>query len=212
MVSYLDFNWSPCALVLKDDPREQVRFESFPLETGITEGYNADYTKTVGRAAEPFGRIWQGGDWNPINLELEFRAGISFFDRTIPTVGLVIGKMLNKVNWLKAAAFPRTRVRPARSAKNELGKPKTFGKTDLASYGGQTADPPMVLFVWGLFMTLQGRITAWTVTWKPPFDPITGKPHGASVNLTYQPESSFYPNWYDIRDGSIPNTLVAQLL
>lgn len=210
MVSIIDFSHSPCALVLHDAPNERLQFESFPVEEGITEGYNADYVKTTGRAAEPFGRIWQGGDWNPINITLEFRAGLSALD--LGPRGVVIGRMLNKVNWLKAAPFPRTLQRPSRSPKNELGKPKTFGRTQMMSYGGQTADPPIVLFVWGLFMTLRGRVTAWTVTWKGPYEPISGKPHGALVAVTFQPESGFYPNWYDIRDGSIPNSIVARLL
>jgi len=210
MVSVIDFNYSPCALVLKNDPTSRIEFQSFPVEEGITEGYNADYVKTSGRAAEPFGRLWQGGDWNPININLQFRAGMdlaSFGPR-----GVIIGRMLNKVNWIKAAPFPRPRLRPQRAAKYKLGEAKKFARTAMSSYGGQTADPPFVLFVWGLFMTLQGKVTAWTVTWMGPYEPISGKPHGANVQLTFQPESGFYPNWYDIKDGYTPDSLVARLL
>lgn len=202
--------YSPCALMLKDNPIEQVRFESFPIDGGITEGYNADYTKTVGRAAEPFGRMWQGGDWNPIQLDLEFRAGIGRYDLGPP--GTVIGRMVRKVNWLKAAAFPRTLTRSGRSTKNDLGEQAKYGRQNYASYGGQCADPPLALFVWGVFMVIQGRVTAWTVNWVGPYEPITGRPHGAKVGLTFQPESGFYPNWYDVRDGSFPPTVAGKVM
>jgi len=208
VVTRTDF--SPCALVLKNNPKEQVRFQSFPVEGGITEGYNTEYAKTIGTAAEPFGRMWRGGDWNPIQLDLEFRAGLRRSDLGPP--GFVIGRMIRNVNWLKAAAFPRTETRVARKTKGELGEQKRLGRSEMRSYGGQAADPPIVLFVWGIFMTLRGRISAWTVNWTGPYEPITGKPHGAKVGLTFQPESGFYPNWYDIREGSIPGSLSGKVL
>jgi len=206
MPSVVDFSYSPCALVLEAEPTEQVRFQSFPVEEGIVEGYNADYVKTPGRASEPFGRMWTGGDWAPINLSLEFRAGMSYLE--LGTPGRTIGKMISKVDWLKAAAFPRTLVRSPRNLKADIGPIESssslFGPTP---YGGQTQDPPIVLFVWGFFMVLRGRITAWTVTWKGPFQPISGKPHGANVQLTFQPESGMYPDWYTIKDGTIPSNV-----
>jgi len=207
MVSVIDFNYSPCALVLEDDITSRIMFQSFPYEEGIVEGYNADYTKTGGRASEPFGRMWQGGDWNPVNISLQFRAGLSIDDFGPP--GVVIGKMLRKVSWIKATPFPRTKTRPAPTVTTGA---KGFGKAGSTSYGGQAANPPYVLFVWGLFMTLRGKVTAWTVNWKGPYEPISGKPHGADVQLTFQPESGFYPNWWDISEGSNPSSVVARIL
>jgi hypothetical protein len=204
--------YSPCALVLEQMPTERVQFESFPADEGITEGYNADYVKTGGRAAEPYGRMWQGGDWNPINITLEFHAGMSYLE--VGTPGQVIGQMIKKVDWLKALPFPRPMTRPMRAGKSDLGKRQAVGVSGFASYGGQTADPPIVLFVWGLFMTLKGRVTAWTVTWKGPYEVISGKPHHASVALTFQPESGFYPNWYDIVDGyrGVPTAFLGRFI
>jgi hypothetical protein len=209
MPSVVDFNYSPCALVLETNPLERVSFQSFP-DRGIGEGYSATYAPTTGRAAEPFGRIWGGGDWAAIQLELEFRAGLSRSEIGPP--GIAIGKMINKINWLKACPFPRPDTRPARQAKVVAGQPKSFGKTDQTSYGGQAADPPIILFVWGMFMTLRGVVTDWRLTWTGPYEPISGKPHGAEISLSFQPQSGFYPNWYDIRDGSMPNTILGRFI
>jgi len=82
----------------------------------------------------------------------------------------------------------------------------------MSSYGGQAADPPLILFVWGLFMVIKGRISAWTVNWTGPYEPVTGRPHGAKVGLTFQPESGFYPNWYDISDGPFPSTFSGKII
>jgi len=200
----------PCALAIEDNPEQIVYFPSFPVDAGIIEGYRADYTATGGRASEPFGRIWEGGDWSPIDLTLDFRAGLDTFDLGPPAV--VIGRMINKINWLKATAFPRTDNEPLRAAQapSSTGA-KTFGKAANTSYSGQAADPPYVLFIWGFFMILRGRIISWEVNWKGPFEPISGKPHGAEVSLTFQPESRFYHNWYDVVKGNMPNTLLARL-
>jgi len=222
----------PCALVLEDDPTQRVQFESFPVEDGVSEGYNADYAKTDGRAAEPLGRMWVGGDWQAINISLVYRAGLSFFEIGPP--GVAISRMIEKVNWLKAAAFPRTKTRqvPAQkgnalpaafAAASGIGPVSSiFGAVGQAQnlqsssrMATQAAEPPYVLFVWGLFMTLRGRVTAWQVRWTGPYDPITAKPHGAEVMLTYQPESGFYPDWYSVRDtggGKVPSSLVGRLL
>lgn len=198
----------PCMFMLEDAPEEELRFESFPVDEGITEGYNADYTKDPLPVSEPRQRSYRGGDWNPIQFTLHFRAGISLADRGAP--GTVIGRMINKVNWLEAAAFPRTTERTGghwgRFQELAGGGMGQVGHVSKGSPG-----PPIVVFFWGLFMNLRGRVIAWTVQWQGPYDPVSGKPHGALVGLTYQPESGFYPNWWDVKGGKMPQGITGRV-
>jgi hypothetical protein len=205
----------PCALVLEKNPTERVQFESFPAEEGITEGYNADYAKLGDKySGEPIRRTWQGGDWNPISITLNFRAGLNPLE--IGPIGVAIGRMLGKVNWLKASTFPRPDTYTPAGKKALPSGAKSAGASKASGIlSGLAGRPPYVLFVWGLFMTLRGRIPAWTVQWQGPYEPISGKPHGAIVTLTFQPESGFFPNWYSVRDtggGNTPASVVSRFI
>lgn len=208
----------PCSLLLEDDISSYIAFESFPVDEGITEGYNADFTKTQeGRAAEPLRRTWQGGDWNPIQISLTFVAGLNPLEAG-PT-GRAVNKMVDKINWIKAACFPRTdEYSPAGVKESPTTDPVKKGRrrrsyrVENAALAGRV---PFVLFVWGLFMTFRGKIHAWTVQWGGPFDPISGKPGSAIVNITYMPENGFYPNWYSIRSSGgnkVPSSIIGNFI
>lgn len=205
----------PCALVLEDDQTERVQFESFPVDEGITEGYNADYTKMGDKqAGEPIRRTWRGGDWNPISITLNFRAGLNPLESG--PIGLAIGRMVGKVNWLKASTFPRPDTYTPVGRKPLPTETKSAGeKKEGSVLAGLAGRPPHILFVWGLFMTLRGRIPAWTVQWQGPYEPLSGKPHGATVSLTFQPESGFFPNWWSVREtggGKVPSSIVSRFI
>jgi hypothetical protein len=203
----------PCRLVLESDPTSFIPFNSFPLEEGITEGYNADYTKLGEKqAGEPNRRTWRGGDWQPISLTLNFRAGMNPLERGNSTEQ-AIARMLTKVRWIEASSFPRPDTYTPVARKALPSRKRTAGSAKIAggTLSGLKGRPPHILFQWGVFMTLRGRVPAWTVNWQAPFEPISGKPHGAVVTFTFQIENGFFPNWYSVNErgaGMVPGSIV----
>lgn len=204
-----------CAIQLEEDPRSQyrVQFESVPPQ-GIVEGYQANFSAASGRGApQPAFRRWTGGDWQPIQLDLEFRAGAfskkgasqqsgqqqqgtSQTDKSA-LINELASDMEKKVRLLQAMSFPKPPQE--RTANQKLLPPAPL--------------IPFVLLVFGDFVTYRGYVTSTQITWKEPWHPVSARPLTAHVSITFQPIMAFYPDFYDVQNpqlrGSVFNAVSA---
>ncbi len=202
-----------CAIQLEDDPRNEfrVQFESVPPQ-GIVEGYSANFSAASGRGApQPAFRRWTGGDWQPMQFDLEFRAG-AFSKKgasqqsgqqgtaqsdNSALINEYASDMEKKVRLLQAMSFPKPPQQ--RTANQKLLPPAPL--------------IPFVLVVFGDFVTFRGYVTSTQITWKEPWHPVSARPLTAVVSVSFQPIMAFYPDFYDVQNpqmrGSVVNAVSA---
>jgi hypothetical protein len=58
------------------------------------------------------------------------------------------------------------------------------------------------LIVFGSFLVLRGYITNVSLRWQPPFHPITVRPYGCTVTISFQRLDASYPTWRSIRNSA----------
>jgi hypothetical protein len=213
---------SMCSLVLEDAPAGvdgKLTFASFPGEIEIAYAL-APYRKIGGnRNAQPLYATYQGGDWLPFNLELQFRAGHEAGDVAgLPALGSISPSQMeqlyidmeNKVNWTQAACFPfesddldQSQVRPVNLTQSPDPSP-TASATEIADKQPR-ADAPIVLITIGSFRTIRGYMTQWRGKFVGPWHPTTGRPAGAVVSMTFNPimATKDYPTWQSIRNQAL---------
>lgn len=175
-----------CAITLEKNPSREntIRFESFPVDEGITEIYSSKWSAdSETRAAEPLVWQWAGGGWSEYTLALEFVAGLWDDPNDTWDAQELCKRMENKVRLLQAFAFPKGSKQPPGVSLSYVG------------------DPPYVLLTLGSFMVIRCLVTGVTVKWKGPFDPVTARPGSCSVSVQLQRVSGFYPDFYRIKEG-----------
>ena len=62
--------------------------------------------------------------------------------------------------------------------------------------------PPMCLLVFGSFLVIRGYITNVALRWQPPFHPVTVRPYGCTVTISFQRIDASYPTWRSIRNSA----------
>lgn len=208
-------NVRQCALVLEDNPvngDSRLEFESFP-EDGIEESYSVNGYREIagGRMPQPGFAAYRGGNWSSFTLVLKFRAGGQAPTRkaTLSAItesdleGILI-EMQRKARWCQALCFPLERQ--ATSLTNRIQRRARTGgisESALQQAGlGQLTrnDPPLVLVVFGSFLTLRCYCTGYAIKWEHPFHPATAHPYGAEVSLQFQRLELEYPTWETIRN------------
>lgn len=215
-------NVSQCSLVLEDNPvggDSKLVFESFP-EDGIEEGYSVNGYREIAanRMPQPGYVAYRGGNWSAFSLVLKFRAGDELGRQvalsqlqTSDLEGILIN-MQRKVRWCQALAFPLERN--ATTFTNRIRERARLGGLSESALTqvdlGQLTrnDPPIVLVVFGSFLTLRCYVTAYSIKWTHPFHPITAHPYGAEVTLQFQRLELDYPTWESIRNqgGRFPQS------
>lgn len=205
MVAFTQGPPTECSLSIKNLPQEKLLFESFP--DSLQEGYTARYRSqsAEGRASATIFNYYMGGEYADFGLDLIFVAGANTegqitnlqkkpfanynpqFEGQLEFLRDVnreveLQKMEAKVRWLEALCFPRPKVR----------RLPQFGR-DLP--GGE---PPRVIVTFGSFLTIEGQVRSFDVSWKAPFDPKTARPYVGEVRLVIKRLFEFYPDWYDI--------------
>lgn len=210
-----------CALVLEDDPvgpDSRLAFESFPEE--IEEVYTVSPYREIGgdRASQPGFVAYRGGNWGAFNLVLEFQAGMKYTPILSDVTGILdtldpttIDRLLieneRKVRWCQAMAFPLARSFGATAARI-LPQASTGGTGTSAIQASQLGDkltrhdPPIVLIVFGAWYIIRAYCMGVTVKWRGPWHPVTARPYGGVVSMTFQPIMEQYPDWQTIRNIS----------
>jgi hypothetical protein len=206
---------SMCALVLEDNPvgdDSRLAFESFPQR--IEQSYSLAPYKTLGgnRMPQPAFAVYDGGNWNPIPLELTFIVG----GITAP-VGLTAANLSaqdfenlyidleGKVNWTEAICFPLERANTsaqrivANAAMRNPNQP-AIQQASIAASKLKRNDPPFVLLVFGAWRIIRGYCTGWSCSWEGPWHPIAARPGTAHVKMTFMPIMPVYPTWQSIRN------------
>lgn len=203
-----------CALVLEDNPvgaDSRLSFESFP-ESGFDEAYSvAGYREIAAdRMPQPGFAAYRGGNWNNFSLDLKFRANrftgrhVTVGEMTPAELGAILLQMERKVRWCQALSFPLER--DAKTFQERVQSKPIFGgmnKSDMSTVSlGQLTrnDPPLVLVVFGSFLTLRCYCTGYTIKWEHPFHPVTAQPYGATVSLQFLRLDKEYPTWESIRN------------
>lgn len=191
-----------CSISIEDDPQYKVIFESMPPQ-GIVEGYQAQFQAASGRGApQPAFRRWTGGDWQPMQFDLEFHAGLldakkSFVGNLEETINALASEMEKKVRLLQAMSFPKPST--PRTANARLLPPAPI--------------IPFALVIIGNFITYRGYITSTQITWKEPWHPVSARPLSALVTVSFQPIMAFYPDFFDAQNpqmrGSVAEAIKA---
>jgi len=209
------YNGQPvmCSIALQEDPRERLVFESFPGSIG--EGYQAKLTAPNVGGTQATSANYNGGYFDSFSLSLKFVAGLlneandphfnakfieafrKISDDKIRGYAIdgLLQRMEEKVRWLQALCFPRGDV--------------DFETTDKI-FTRTPGTPPIVLITFGEFLTISGHVTSVTITWKPPFHPVTARPYSAVVALTIMRLGTYNINWYDVAGKSPSYGTVAQ--
>jgi|CXWL01.1.fsa_nt_gi hypothetical protein len=203
---------SMCALVLEDVPAasddSRLVFETFPGT--LEQSYSLSPYRKIGgnRMPQPSFATYQGGDWGPFPLTLKFRAAerVAVDPNNLAPAdleGLLI-EMERKVNWTEAICFPLERANleaqriVARASASNAAFPSAAA-TDAAAKLRRN-DPPFILIVIGSWRTIRGYCTNWRCTWEGPWHPISARPYGATVSMTFVPIMPEYPTFQTIRD------------
>lgn len=209
-----------CALVLEDSPvgaDSRLYFESFPAD-GIEESYQlVEYRKMGGiRMPQPSFATYQGGDWGPFSLALEFVAGegpgakptaaqviATEGDQPSPDLEEMLIELEDKVNWCVALGFPLERTnreagRIVQRARTRNAVP-TAASTQLTSKL-KRVDPPIVLVVFGSWRVIRCYVMNVSWKWKGPWHPVSARPYAAEVKFAMQPIMTEYPTWQTIRN------------
>lgn len=216
-------NVATCALVLEDLPvgfDSKLLFESFP-EGGIEESYSVNGYREIAadRMPQPGGAAYRGGNWSAFSLELKFRAGNALGGvasiETLSTTDLesILTQMERRARWCQALTFPGLE-RSATSFIERIEANAREAGIDEATLKsanlGQLSrrDPPMVLVVFGSWMTLRCYATGYSMRWEHPFHPVTVQPYGCTVTLSLQRLDKGYPTWKSIRNqaGGLPQS------
>jgi hypothetical protein len=213
-----------CELVLEDVPdtvQGSLAFESFPLDIEETYALN-EYREMGGdRMPQPRFVAYRGGNWTPFTLQLIFRAG----NRQAGTVAQTIVRqpartqtdaqlqqlliaMEKKVRWCQALAFPLERALGGVAIRQVFGQAQADRGRGVASSSDTTNainslrrnDPPIVLIVYGSWWVQRCYVKNVSVKWTSPFHPVTVRPYGAEVNITFQPIKAVYPTFQLISD------------
>lgn len=213
-------NVSQCALVLEDNPvngDSRLDFESFP-EDGFEEAYTVEgYREIAGsRMPQPLFAAYRGGNWNDFALTLRFRAGdqlrreVEISQLTRNDLDALLVSMERKARWCQALCFPLERN--ATTFTNRIRARAQAGGIDESALRSVDLnqltrnDPPIVLVVFGSFLTLRCYATSYSLKWTHPFHPVTAQPYGCDVNLTFKRLELDYPTWDSIRNspGALP--------
>lgn len=209
-----------CALVLEDNPKgedSRLAFETFP--ESIEEVYSLTSYRTIGadRMPQPGAVAYRGGDWSTFAIQLKFRAGDRQSGRADrPPVELnrarleqELREMERKARWCQALGFPLRRQLEQSTQQRILRNVAPGGRNVVLAADVRKAlseltrnDPPKVLVVFGAWMTVRGYATSVSLKWEPPFDPVSNRPYGCSVNIQIQPLMVNYPTWDTIRGGA----------
>lgn len=208
-----------CALVLEDNPvgaDSRLEFETF--DTGLEEGYAVtSYKELAGeRMPQPGYVNYRGGDWQPFNLKLMFYAGTALASGTgvsqasgpsaydAADIENILIEMESKVRWCQALTFPLER------SAGSIGK-RVLARANTANVEASAAateavgklrrnDPPFVLIVFGSWMVIRGYVLNTSIKWKEPFHPVSARPYGAEVDISFKPSLIEYPTWDTIRN------------
>jgi len=211
-------NTTQCALVLENNPvgaDSRLYFESFPAD-GFEESYSLGGYREIAadRMPQPGFVAYRGGNWSAFTLELKFRANgrlptqRKLNQLTSADLDAILTTMERKVRWCQALAFPLERN--AVNIEKRLSRARSLGldQATLEDISGlvKRNDPPIVLVVFGSFLTLRTYLTGYTIKWEGPFHPLTAQPYGATVTLSFQRLDKNYPTWESIRNsaGSLP--------
>jgi hypothetical protein len=220
---------SQCALVLEDNPvgdDSRLDFESFP-EDGIEEAYTVEgYREIAGsRMPQPLFAAYRGGNWNAMSLVLNFRAGdnlgreVAISELSRNDLDALLVAMERKARWCQALSFPLERN--ATTFTNRVKAKAIRGQLSRARSGGGISesalrsadlsqltrnDPPILLLVFGSFLTVRCYTTGYSLKWTHPFHPLTAQPYGCEVTLSLQRLELEYPTWDSIRNapGALP--------
>jgi len=187
-------------IALQDDPNDNLYFESFP--DTIVESYSTRWRHAGGtRNTAKTTAFWSGGSFGAFSLQLDYVAGLYKLeslgvadDKGLQEVDLDAELMVmeSKVRWLQALCFPKPDV------------PR--GGYAIKS-GILDGEPPKILIVLSSFLVIRGVVDSFSVTWKPPFHPVTIRPYACSVSLGIIRLENFYPDYYDIKafSGMVPS-------
>jgi len=204
-----------CAIVLEDRPTgidARMPFESFEQE--IEEAYALDgyqeYAKN--RMPQPGYAAYRGGNWSAMNLTLHFRADGTFGSPVvegkvpISEIDGILIDMERKVRWFEALGFPLRRSASA-FADRQIARAQAAGlnvlpATQKALRSQVRNDPPIVLIVFGSFLVVRGYIMSVALRWQPPFHPVSVRPYGCTVTLSFQRIDASYPTWRSIRNSA----------
>lgn len=216
-------NVATCALVLEDNPvgpDSKLYFESFP-DGGIEQSYAVNGYREIAadRMPQPGGVAYRGGNWSSFSLELKFRAANATGNvasvETLSTADLesILVTMERKARWCEALHFPGLE-RSATSFTQRIEADARFAGIDEATLKSANLsqltrrDPPMVLVVFGSWMTLRMYATGYSMRWEHPFHPVTVQPYGCTVTLSLQRLDKGYPTWKSIRNqaGGLPQS------
>lgn len=155
------------------------------MDEGIPERYQSNWKARIeGGASEPPLWTWQGGGWANWTLTLEFHAGATEGGGSGSREEF-LSAVERKARWILALGAPRGRKRPPNQLRTNA----------------RPGDPPIVLVVFGSFMTLRCICLGTNLTWLPPFEPKTVQPYSAKLEIALQRRSGFYPDWYTIAEG-----------
>ena len=204
-----------CALVLEDRPipdDSRLNFESFPGEVEETYSLNA-YSELGGEyVSQPSHISYRGGMWSPWTLTLNFRAGITQDDQAtaprplgplqITNAGIEqrLIEMERKARWCQALAFP---IDPSAHPRVQADSPAAANVSANASgtkKRNDRVDPPIVLIVFGSWWVQRAYVTNVSIKWQGPWHPVSARPYGAEVSLTFKPFNAALPTWSSIRE------------
>lgn len=183
-----------CSIALKDNPRERLHFESFPAD--IDESYSPQWRVRGGLATAVTTAYWMKGAYGGFSLSLKYVAGLYARENKklevaqsdqekLAHLDKELQAMEAKARWIEALCFPKPK------------KPRTATERGGGIMRGQ---PPRILITYGRFLTIDGVVDSWNVTWKPPFHPVSARPYSCIVDIGIQRMDTFYPDYYDIRN------------
>jgi hypothetical protein len=113
-------------------------------------------------------------------------------------------EMERKARWCQALTFPLERNLGA-AGERILGRARAnnIAPSEAATEAIKNLkrnDPPVVLVVFGSWMTIRGYVTQTSLKWLTPWHPVSARPYGCEVTLNIQPQLEEYPTWQTIRN------------
>lgn len=185
-------------LQLVRDPFDVLFFQNWPEE--ITEGLTTEWDEwKISLSPQPLDYFYGGSVWDDLIVNLDFhsavpQAGFGLTDNTqqsnLNVGGFPIGnpfenpiinllRIQMQVAWCKSLALPDlTAVKDAKERTRLSGTGTAGGAAQLF--------PPRVRIVYGGFFIALGYALSVKVRYLPPFTPIVGFPHRATVEIAFK--------------------------